>query len=75
MGDVWSDLKLAFLIIIFIYLVSWASDLTKSKKIGVILAIIIAYLTVFQHPWLLFMTVLLFFGYAFLEKFAAEVTD
>ncbi len=73
MGDVWSDLQLAFTIIIFIYLVSWASDLTKSKKIGVILALIIAYLTIYQHPWLLFITVLLFFGYAFIEKFSAEV--
>ncbi len=75
MGDLWSDLKLAFLIIVFIELVGWASDVTKSKKIGVILALIIAYLTVFQHPWLLFLTVMLFFGYAFLEKFAAEVAD
>ncbi len=74
MGDIWSDLQLAFIIIIFIYLVTWASDLTKSKKIGVILALIIAYLTIYQHPWLLFLTVLLFFGYAFFEKFAAEVS-
>lgn len=74
MGDLWSDTELALTIIIFIYLVTWASDLTKSKKIGVILALVIAYLTIFSHPWLLFITVLFFFGYAFVEKFTAEVT-
>ncbi len=73
MGDLWSDLQLALIIIIFIYLVGWASDLTKSKKIGVVLALIIVYLTVYQHTWLLIFVVLLFFGYAFIEKFTAEV--
>ena len=75
MGDIWSDLQLALIIIVFIYIVSWASDLTKSKKIGVILALIITYLTVYQHTWLLILVVLIFFGYAFIEKFTAEVAD
>ena len=65
MADMWTDLKLALTLILFIYLVNWLSDLSKSKKIGIILAAIIAYLTFFTHFEMLIIIMVIFFAYPF----------
>ena len=49
MGMLWSDVRLALTLIIFIYLLKWTVDFTKSKALGVILAAVVAYLTFYQH--------------------------
>lgn len=69
MGDLWSDLQLALILFVFIYLVQWAIGTTGSKRVGILLAIILVYLTVYQHVELLILTVVFFFGYAFFEQF------
>ncbi len=73
MGDLITDLQMALIIIVFVYVIAWATELTKSKKIGVILALIIVYLTVYQHFSLLLIVIVLFFGYAFWDKFTAQL--
>ena len=65
MADMWTDLKLALTLILFIYLVNWLSDLSKSKKLGIILAAIIAYLTFFTHFEMLVIIMVIFFAYPF----------
>jgi len=74
MGDLINDIRLAMVIFIFIYLASWATGLTGSKRVGVILAIILVYLTVYQHFGVLVLTVVFFFGYAFFAKFEEAFT-
>lgn len=76
MPDLWMDLKLAFTIIAFIFLVKWSADILDNKPLGIILAAVIAYLTFFSHYELLILVVVFFFGYplfaAFGEAMAGE---
>jgi hypothetical protein len=69
MGDLWSDLRIALTLFILVYLVQWAVAGTGSRKIGFALAIIIVFLTVWQHFEILIIVVMFFFGYAFFESF------
>jgi len=69
MGDLWSDLQLAAILFVFVYLVQWAIGMTGSRRVGILLAIVIVYLTIYQHMEVLIIVVLLFFGYAFFETF------
>lgn len=70
MGLLWADIRLALMLIIFIYLLKWTVDFTKSKALGVIIAAVIAYLTFYQHFEILVFVVIFFFGYPFFEKIA-----
>ena len=70
MMDMWSDLKLALTLILFIYLVNYLSNITSSKKIGIILAAIVAYLTFFSHWEMLVIILVIFFGYPFFTGLA-----
>lgn len=63
MAGVWTDLQLAAVLIIFIVLTNWSIDITGSKKVGLVIAIIITYLTVYKHPIILLLVVIFFFGY------------
>ena len=69
MGDLWTDLQLALTLFVFVYIVQWAIGITGSKRIGILLSIVIIYLTIYQHVELLVLTVMFFFGYAFFETF------
>ena len=70
MGMLWADLRLALMLIIFIYLLKWTVDFTKSKAVGLILAAVISYLTFYQHFEILVFVLIFFFGYPFFEKVA-----
>lgn len=70
MGLLWTDIRLALMIIVFIYLLQWTVDFTKSKAVGLILASVIAYLTFYQHYEILVFILIFFFGYPFFEKLA-----
>lgn len=69
MGSFWDDIRIALTIILFIYLVNWVSDLTKSRTLGIILGAAIAYFSFYQHFELLIFIILFFFGYPFWETF------
>ncbi len=75
MPDLWSDLRLAFTIIAFIFLVKWSMDTLKHKTLGVILAAVIAYLTFYRHFILLVLVVVFFFGYPLFEGFYEAVSE
>jgi chromate transport protein ChrA len=65
MADMWNDLKLALTLILFVYLVTYLSGLTGSKKLGIIMAAIVAYLTFFTHWEMLVLILVIFFAYPF----------
>ena len=71
MGDLWTDIQLAAILFVFIYLTQWGIGMTGSRKVGILIAIVLVYLTVYQHIQILFLVVVLFFGYAFFETFEA----
>lgn len=68
MGDLVTDIGLALVIIFFLFLTKWAIDFTGSKAIGVILAVILGYLTFFQHFELIPVFLVLFFMFPFFSK-------
>jgi hypothetical protein len=68
MADLWTDVQLAAILFVFVYLVQWAIAMTGSRKIGVVLAIILVYLTIYSHVEILVLVILMFFGYAFFES-------
>lgn len=70
MGLLWADVRLALIIIVFMYLLEWTVSFTESKAIGLILAAAIAYLTFYQHYGILIFVLIFFFGYPFFEKLA-----
>ena len=67
-GDLWGDLTVMLMILFFIYLLKWTTDFTGSKKIGLILAVVIGYLTFFRHIEILIFVLIFFFGYPFFGK-------
>jgi len=69
MGDLWTDLQLASILFVFIYLAQWGIGMTGSRRVGILLAIILVYLTIYQHMGVLVIVMVLFFGYAFFETF------
>lgn len=70
MNDIWNDLKLALTLILFIYTVNYLSGLSGSKKIGIVMAVIVAYLTFYSHWELLVLILIVFFAYPFFGGFA-----
>ena len=70
MADLWSDIKLALVLISFVFLLKWTSDITGSKKVGIIFALVIAYLTFYSHFEILIFVLLFFFGYPFFGEIA-----
>jgi len=69
MGDIWTDIQLAAILFVFVYLTQWAISMTGSRRVGVLLAIVLVYLTIYQHIEVLVLVMVLFFGYAFWENF------
>ncbi|MCD4740344.1 hypothetical protein K8R43_04080 [archaeon] len=69
MGDIFNDVRLALTLIVLIYLSQWAISGTGSRKIGIVVALVLVYLTVYQHFILLVLVMAFFFGYAFFESF------
>lgn len=74
--DFWSDLKLALMLMVFVYVVQWMTGITGSKKVGIVIAAVVAYLTIFSHFEILLFVILFFFAYPFwdrmVEGFAGE---
>lgn len=66
--DIWADLKLAFIIILFIIFIKWVIDKTGSKVLAIIIAVIFAYLTFYSHYELLIIAMLFFFIWPALEQ-------
>lgn len=75
MPDLWTDLKLAFTIIAFIFLVKWSTDKLEHKTLGVMLAAVIAYLTFYSHFILLVIVIIFFFGYPIFEGFYEAMSE
>lgn len=75
MPDLWTDLRLAFTIIAFIFLVKWSTDTLNNKALGVILAAVIAYLTFYSHYILLVIVMIFFFGYPIFEGFYEAMSE
>jgi hypothetical protein len=75
MADMWNDLKLALMLIIFLYLVTYLSGLSGSKKLGIILAAIIAYLTFFSYWQMLVIIMVIFFIFPFFTGIAEAISD
>lgn len=71
MGDLVNDLRVALTLVVLVYLSQWAIAGTGSRKVGIILALVIVYLTVWQHLIVLIIVIAFFFGYAFFEAFEA----
>lgn len=67
-SDLWGDLTVVIMLIFFIYLFKWSVETTGSKKIGLILAVIIGYLTFFRHIEILIFVLIFFFGFPFFGK-------
>ena len=70
MADMWSDLKIAMTLILFVYLVTYLTGLTGSKKLGIIMAVIVAYLTFFSHWEMLVIILFIFFAFPFFTGLA-----
>lgn len=70
----WEDLKLALTLILFIYLVNYLSGLSGSKKIGIVLAAIVAYLTFFAYWQMLVIIMFIFFMFPFFSGLASALT-
>jgi hypothetical protein len=69
-GDFWNDIKLALALLFFIYAVVWLTELTRSPKLGILIAAIVAYLTFFKYWEIVIFVLIFFFGYPFFEQFA-----
>ena len=69
MGDLWTDLQLAAILFVFVYLVQWGIGMTGSRRVGILLAIVVVFLTVYQHFVVLVLVIVFFFGYAFFDTF------
>jgi hypothetical protein len=67
-GTFWTDFRLALILILFVYIVQWAISQTGSKKMGVIIGSIVAYLSVYKHWELMILIVVVFFGYNFFYR-------
>ena len=59
--DVWADVKLAFVLLLFIIFIKWVIDKTGSKVLAIVIAVIFAYLTFYSHYELLIIAILFFF--------------
>jgi ABC-type amino acid transport system permease subunit len=64
----WTDFRLALILIVFVYIVQWTISQTGSKKTGVIVGTIVAYLSIFRHWELLVFIIIFFFGYNFFYR-------
>jgi hypothetical protein len=58
------------MLILFVYLVNYLSGLSGSKKIGIIMAIVIAFLTFFTYPEMLIIILFIFFAFPFFTGLA-----
>ncbi len=59
--NIWSDLRLAFIIILFVIIVKWVIEKTNSKVLGITVGVIIAYLTFYSHYILLIIAIVFTF--------------
>ncbi len=66
------DLRLAFAIIFFVWILNWARANLGSPRLAILIAIVVAYLTFFKHPqliwWVIGAILLTTFGKSFLDK-------
>lgn len=75
MGDLWSDLQLALMILFFLYMVTWLSEMMGSKKLGFVISVVVAYLTFYSHVEILAFILIFFFGYSIFEQFSRTVWE
>ncbi len=75
MPALWNDLRLALTIIAFIFLVKWSTGVIDNKPLGIIIAAVIAYLTIFSHYELLILAVIFFFGYPVFQAFGEAMSE
>ena len=73
-ADIWSDLQLALVLFVLVYVVQWAIANTGSRKIGIIIGIVVVYLTIYQHWQLMVLVAVFFFGYAFFVSMESGTT-
>lgn len=66
--DIMNDLKLAFVLILFIIFIKWVIDKTGSKVLAIVIAVIFAYLTFYSHYELLIIAILFFFLWPAIEQ-------
>ncbi len=75
MAGLWTDLQLAAILIVFLYLTQWAIGTTGSKKVGIMIAIIVTYLTVYRHFIILIIVMIVFFGSDFFPNFEQVIKE
>ena len=68
MADLISDVRLALVLILFVYIVQWGISQTGDKKLGVIVGSIVAYLSICKHWEFIVIIVVVFFGYNFFYR-------
>lgn len=56
------DFELALILVFFVWLFAWTKGQLGDPKLAVIIAAIVAYLTVYSHPELLWIAVILMFA-------------
>jgi chromate transport protein ChrA len=67
-ADIWIDIRIILTLVLFVYIIQWAISQTGSKKMGVIVGSIVAYLTVYRHWEFIVLIVVFFFGYNFFYR-------
>ena len=57
--DIMSDITLALVMIFFVMIINWARSNIGSTKLAILFAAIVAYLTIFKHPELAWLALIL----------------
>jgi len=70
------DIELALILVFFVWLFAWTKGQLGDPKLAVIIAAIVAYLTVYSHPELIWIAVIILFfvtyGKGLLQAFGIE---
>jgi hypothetical protein len=69
----WLDIELALILFFFVWVFSWAKGLLGSAKLAILFAVIVVYLTVYQHRFLVWAAVLLFIFATFGKELFAKM--
>jgi len=67
-ADIWSDLQLVALILIFLFFFGDMGNVVDSKPLALILAAFIVFLLFYQHAFLLLIVSVIVFGGSFINQ-------
>ncbi|MBI4043416.1 MAG: hypothetical protein HY393_01255 [Candidatus Diapherotrites archaeon] len=69
----WNDIRIALTLFVLIWVYSWAKGSMGNARMAILFAIVIVFLTVYNHPELLWFGVALFFLATFGKEIFAKV--